>query len=224
MFSPIPNHVQQALARLVTQYKNATKLQGLLTSLVNPIQDIESSLTDMNNLRYLQQAQGVQLDVIGIIVGLPRGGRNDAQYRLALQAQIKVNVSCGQPEQVIQAYALFTGSPLVLLDEYRNASFILESDFDPGSQLAADNLILTVKQASPVGVRLDEIICFDPTEPFAYAGSLPGNGYDDGSQTVGGKYPNAYQYIGPGFAYAGDDPTGMGYGSDQDPLAGGAYL
>lgn len=225
MFNPIPNHVQQALARLVTQYKNSTNLQNLLSALIGPIQGIESALTDMNSLRYMAEAQGVQLDVIGIIVGLTRsGGQSDSSYRLALQGQIKINISQGQPEQIIQAYKLFTGSPFVILDEYHNASFILESDFTPSSQAEADQLILTIKQAAPVGVRIDELICFDPTEAFAYAGSMPGKGYDDGTGLVGGKYPAAFQYIGPGFAYAGNDPTGMGYGSDRDPLAGGAYL
>lgn len=224
MFSPIPNHVQAALARLLTQYQGATNLKNLLTGLVTPIQDIEDALVDMNNLRYLPQAQGVQLDVIGIIVGLPRPpGLSDAAYILELYGQIKINTSCGQPEQVIQAFLLFTQQTFCILDEY-SASIILEDAYQIPNQQVADQLFLTLNQVRPAGVRIDELISFDPDNAFAYAGNLPGGGYDDGSGNVGGKYPLGWKYVGPGFAYLGDDPTGMGYGSVDDPLAGGCYL
>lgn len=225
MFNPIPNHVQQALARLITQYKNSPNLQNLLTAVIKPIQDIENALSDMNSLRYLALAQGVQLDVIGVIVGLPRpGGMSDDQYRLELQGQIQINISEGQPEKIIQAYLLFTGSPEVIISEFHNASFILASSWSPADQAAVDQMILTIKKASPVGVRIDGLITYDETMAFSYDGTLPGLGYDDGTQTVGGKYSRLHQYIGGGFAYAGDDPSGLGYGTLLDPLVGGAYL
>lgn len=224
MFEPISDHVQQALKRLLYQYQNSPNLIATLTALIGPIQGIESALSDMNTLRYLDQATGAQLDVIGVIVGYPRPpGTSDSVYRLDLQGQIQINTSQGQAEQVIQAYKLFTGSAFVILDEYRSAQMTLEGSFLPADQAAADKLILTVKQAAPVGVRIDRIIAFDPLAAFAYAGNLPGLGYDDGAGS-GGMYPAAFEYIGPGFAYAGDDPSGMGYGSAVDPLSGGAYL
>jgi hypothetical protein len=224
MFTQITNHVQQGLARLMNQYKNAVYLQGILTAIINPIQDIENALTDMNNLRYLPNATGAQLDVIGLIVGIARvAGQSDASYLMAIYAQIQINVSEGTPEQVIVAFNIFTGSTFSLLFEF-SASIIIESEWVPADQAAVDTLITNISQATPAGVRVDGIVSFDPTEAFAYDGVLPGLGYDDGSQTVGGKYPTLYQYIGGGFAYAGVDPTGLGYGSLQDPLVGGAYL
>lgn len=225
MFSPIDNHVQQALARLLTQYKNSTNLQNLLTAIINPIQDIEGVLGELNDLRYLPDATGVQLDVIGIIVGLPRPvGATDAEYVLDLYGQIKINTSQGQPEQLIQAFLLFTGAATCILTEFENASFLIASPYVPPSQAVIDSLITTLSQAAPVGVRMDGIISYDATNAFAYDGALPGAGYDDGSQTVGGLYAQLDQFIGGGFAYDGDDPTGLGYGTLLDPLAGGAYL
>lgn len=224
-FTPIPNHVQAALNRLISQYKGKPVISGLLSAIVAPVQDIENALTDMNNLRYLPQATGAQLDVIGVIVGLPRPkGMSDASYLLELYGQIKINTSEGQPEQMIQAFLLFTQQTQCILDEFRNASFIIESPYLPPDQASADQLILTLNQAKPAGVRIDGFLSYDLIEPFAYAGNLPGLGYDDGSGTVGGKYAEGWQYVGPGFAYDGDDPSGMGYGSSADPLSGGCYL
>ena len=225
MFTPINNHVEQAIARLVTQYKNAPNLQGLITAIVEQIQIIENSLTDMNTLRYLPDAQGQQLDNIGQIVGIARpAGMSDALYLNLILGQIKINTSQGQPEQVIQLFLLLTGAPFVILYEGANAEILLESSFQVPDQPTADNLIETISQATPAGVRVDGIVSFDPTMAFAYDGPLPGFGYDDGSQTVGGKYAELWEYAGGGFAYDGSDPSGLGDGSLSDPLCGGTYL
>lgn len=224
MFNPIENHVDQALARLLEQYKNSPNLQGLITAIVGPIQTIEDELVDMNTLRYLPAATGAQLDVIGIIVGIKRvAGQSDASYLASIYGQIAVNISEGEPEQVITAFNVLTGSNFTIIAEFL-CSVILESAWVPSSQAQVDQIITTLQQATPAGVRVDGIVSFDPTEAFAYDGVLSGLGYDDGSQTVGGKYPTLYQFIGGGFAYDGDDIDGLGYGSLQDPLVGGAYL
>lgn len=224
MFTQITTHLQDAIARLITQYQNAPNLQGLLTAFVGPIQDIENALVDMNTLRYLGLAAGQQLDNIGKIVGLARpAGASDATYQNLILGQIKINTSQGQPEQVIQLFLLLTLANLVILTE-GVGSIILETDYQIPDQASADQLITILQQCTPAGVRIDGIVSFDPANAFAYDGLLPGSGYDDGTQTVGGLYPTLWQFIGGGFAYDGDDPTGLGYGSLKDPLVGGVYL
>lgn len=224
MFNPIVNYVGDALKRLLTQYFDSPNFQGLLTAMIKPMQDIESTLTDMNTLRYLPNAQGAQLDIIGEIVGIKRPpGASDALYLQYIYGKIKENFSQGQPEQVIQVFQLFTGAGLVIYKE-GVAGFVLSSAWVPPDQATLDNIITILQNTAPAGVRCDGIISFDATNAFAYDGNLPGAGYDDGSQTVGGKYAQLYEFLGPGFAYDGNDSTGEGYGTLFDPLAGGAYL
>jgi hypothetical protein len=225
VFTPIPNHVQQALARLIYEYQDSPLFQGLLTAMLGPIQDIENALTSMNTERYLPNAVGVQLDNIGEIIGLPRpAGASDAQYIQLIYAQIKENTSDGQAEQIIQVFLLLTGVMFVLYYQGSNAEFLVESVWVPANQSAVDSMIEMLENTAAGGVRCDGIVVNDPVIPFAYDGSIFGAGYDDGSQTVGGKYAELFLYVGGGFAYDGDDPTGLGYGSIADPLCGGTYL
>jgi hypothetical protein len=224
MFNQITTHVTDALGRLLGQYQGATNLRNLLTALVNPIQDIEDELTEMNVARYLGGATGAQLDILGSIVGIPRGtGISDATYAQQIAGQVKINTSQGQPEQVIQAFQLFTGGNTVILQELI-AAVILQSTWLPPDQASADAVFLLLLEVLPAGVRCSGIVSFDPDMAFAYDGALPGYGYDDGSGTVGGKYARLWLYSGGNFAYDGDDSTALGYGTYFDPLAGGDYL
>ena len=225
MFTQIDNHAQQALARLIYQYQQSPNLQGLISAFCQSIQLIEDELVAMNTDRYINDAYGQQLDNIGEIVGLARTpGMTDAVYQRYLLGQIKINISQGQPEQLIQLYSLLTNTNFVLIFEGSLADVILSSSYQIPDQATADQFIDILQQATAAGVRVDGLICFDPDMAFAYDGPLPGFGYDDGSQTVGGSYPAYWNFIGGGFAYEGDDDSGMGYGTQLDPLAGGAYL
>lgn len=224
MFIEDDNKVAEALARLLSQYQGSTKLQALISAFVQPIQDAEVALTGMNILRYLPSAQGAQLDLIGRIVGIPRPpGASDATYLNDIYGQIKINTSQGQPEQAIQTFQLFTGATLVLLFEEFPAQVIINSEYLPPDQATANTLFAILDEVLPAGVRPDEIVAFDPTDAFAYAGALPGQGYGTVSDaSVGGKYPVLFTEK-MDFAYAGDDTSAAGYGTRADPLVGGVY-
>jgi hypothetical protein len=225
LFTPIPNHVEQALARLISQYQDAVGFNGFITALVNPCQDIEGVLNDLNVKRQLAVATGVQLDNIGTIVGLARPpGATDDQYRNDLYAEIKINVSEGQPEQAIQTFQLFTGAQLVLLDEHFPAEVSIESEIVFPDQPSVDMILQIMQQVLPAGVRCDGIVEFDPTNPFAFDGSLFGGGFgSDTDPTAGGLFATLRLRDGQ-FAFDGDDPTAEGLGSTDDPLVGGEFL
>lgn len=56
--------------------------------------------------RLLPNASGAQLDMIGRIVGRGRSGLSDADYFIAIRAQIRINRSCGTPEDMIDVTRL----------------------------------------------------------------------------------------------------------------------
>lgn len=223
-FDPIPDHEAQALQRLVTRFKTSDLVNRLVSSFMPAIQELEQMFVDLGTLRMLSNAQGVNLDNLGTIIGLTRTpGDDDTVYRRKLYAEIKVNTSQGQPEQLIQVYQLFTAAQIVLLFELFPGEFLIDSDFLPPDQATANLLLQTLKRVASAGVRPTMLVAFDPDDSFAYAGSLPGQGYGTTSDSsVGGKYPQIFTYTVP-FAYAGSDGTVLGYSSVADRLVGGAY-
>lgn len=218
MFEPIPDHVEAALKRLITQYRGATNLNYLLQAIIQPLNDVESALSDMNTLRYLPAAFGAQLDLIGKIVGLSRPpGMGDAQYLLELYGQIKINTSEGQPEQAIQVFQLFTGADQVRLFEFFPARVQIQSSYVPPDQATTDTIINAVNNTLPAGIATEGFVSYDPVSPFGYAGVLsPSGGY------TSGKYASLNRHKFP-FGYAGANKTIKGYGSAKDPLVGGVY-
>lgn len=222
MFTPIVNHQADALRRLLGQYADSQRLKDLISALVVPIQEIEGVLTQLNVLRMLSTATGVQLDLIGTIVGLERfPGDTDDEYRQKIMAEIKVNTSEGEPERVIETYQLFTSAALVLLLEWFPAAISLQSDYMPPDQARVDLLLSIIEKVLPAGVRCDSLVAFDPTEAFAMEGSLPGLGFDDDAAPgTGGKFPTEF-FRNTFFEFEGDDVDGAGFGSEDDPLVGG---
>ena len=191
MFAPITTHVQDAVARLITQYKNSPNIIGVITVFAQQIQVIENALINMNILRYLNGASGVQLDNIGSIVGIARTtGQTDAQYINDIFAQIKINTSDGQPEQVIQTFQLFTGTAQVRLFEFFPGEVLIESEYYPPDIPTVNSLFAILDEVLAAGVAAVGVVCYDSVAPFAYRVS---------------------------------DSPGVGYGTNKDPLVGGAY-
>jgi hypothetical protein len=65
--------------------------------------EFEEACINMLSGMWIDNAQGVQLDVIGIHVNLPRYGRDDATYKTLLKIQAFVNAHGGTPEALIMA-------------------------------------------------------------------------------------------------------------------------
>lgn len=100
--SKIIDHASLALARLASQFRDKTKVQGLLTAVSNEVQAVEDAFWDL----YLQQrdvtaATGQQLDNLGDLVGAPvRGLRTDVQLMARIVAQIAINKSTGDSADI----------------------------------------------------------------------------------------------------------------------------
>lgn len=71
MITPI-DHQVLAIERLATQFKNATNLIAYINALLEESNELETTFGDLLDKRYIDTAEGVQLDIIGEIVGQPR--------------------------------------------------------------------------------------------------------------------------------------------------------
>ena len=69
----IVNHRDLAESRLATQFKESTNLIDYIRAGLKEADDLETVFQDLLTKRYLDLAEGIQLDIIGDIVGQPRG-------------------------------------------------------------------------------------------------------------------------------------------------------
>jgi len=147
VITQITTHIADAKARLLSQFQGKTRIEGLLDAFSQQVQDYEDAVIPLESLLDIATQEGAQLDGIGTILGEAREGRTDADYRTALTERIAALYSSGEPEAVIQAYILATGSASVLYAPDYPAKFEISGD---GSE--PDDLLGLIEASAPAGV------------------------------------------------------------------------
>lgn len=186
----ISDHIARAKDRLIEQYKEKPKIEGLLEAIVKPLQELEDLFLALGTERWIDSAIGAQLDVVGKIVGAQREvGQNDEDYRLAIKAQIIMNLNQGTPEEIIAAAKFFIGSIFIwYLEVYPAAVDIFSSTIIPEENRA--KIRAQLKKFLPAGVSLDSFGQFDEANPFIFSG---GSGFGDvNDANVGGLLADLY--------------------------------
>lgn len=92
----IASHADEGAALLIWQFRGKPRLEALLRALLRHVQVAENDTWAVLTERWLDNAEGVQLDGIGKIVDLARAGWEDETYRALLRAQILVLRSRGR--------------------------------------------------------------------------------------------------------------------------------
>lgn len=100
-YDPINTHVDDALGRFTSQYDDMPVMQGVTRVFAERMQALEGSAYELLTQRWINTAQGEQLDRIGETVGEFRMARGDEAYRAAIKVRIGLNQGSGQPEVVI---------------------------------------------------------------------------------------------------------------------------
>lgn len=70
--TPSIQHLSKGISRLATQYRESINLINYIKVLLSEADTIETVLKDILNKRWLETATGIQLDVLGAIVGQTR--------------------------------------------------------------------------------------------------------------------------------------------------------
>jgi Protein of unknown function (DUF2612) len=112
--------VAEGIARVLNQYKNSPKLLATIEALLTPLAEVQDVLSNMLSLADVDTQNGVQLDVIGRLVGIGRTVPNaavsgltlvpvlvdDASYRILIKAKAFKNTSKGYPEDINTALSM----------------------------------------------------------------------------------------------------------------------
>lgn len=202
----IVDHAARAVRRLAIQFKTATKLQGLVTSIAGEVQAIEDAFNILREqIRDVDTAEDDALDKLGRLVGAPeRGSKSNEAYRDRIKATIIVNKSRGICSDmysisrgIVEAWNI-DGQPRIV--DNRNACFTVSCDeaIEPvvNSQAEAKELAKVLNGsrdndgAKPAGVRaivMSRSDTVDNDNFFRFAG---GTGPDAGFGV--GKFRGAW--------------------------------
>ena len=189
----ITTHDADALARLLYQYQDSTKLKTMVTALFGTqVQEIEDAVYQLLTRLDIDNSEGDQLDLIGEIVGQSRLGLSDLLYKVWIKAKIAQNVSEGDLERVISIWRLFNpDATVVKIYEYFPASISISSNaaLDVAYAAYLAEIFGFMQSVVCAGVSVSNIIVFDPDNAFGLYGSTNAGGFGDLDDSgVGGKF------------------------------------
>ncbi len=152
----ITTHSADGQARAPGWLKNATNFLAFIDTLIQPSQTIEDLLIQLVDETDIDNGVGAQLDVIGVILDLPRSSATepDAEYRIRLHARGGQLGRSGEPESVIVAFLNMTSANSVLLVELQPASIELYAfvDSDAPDPIIEEALINSMNQVIAAGI------------------------------------------------------------------------
>ncbi len=205
------DHVTDWLGRLrgrvAEQFKGLPNLDALVAAYAEQIQALEESGQALALLASIDPVtndpasplygigRGVQLDVIGILVGQKRLSADDATFRLYLRARIKVNNSSGVAEDLYAIFvALFAGAGRARAVPMQVATLVFQI-FAPLLDGPTESVVISfLRDAHIAGVRL--ILEWQPVDDahsFAFYGG-DGLGFGDATNpSPGGAFAGAEQ-------------------------------
>lgn len=174
MFTLNSVHDSEAKNRADQTLKNAPKFNQLLSVFATEIQTLENVLYSLFSQRLLSTAVGMQLDVLGAIVGQIRGNSvDDLEYRRRISARVLVNRSSGDRPKLLKIIETIKGTlaDVVFLHD-ANASFIVgifgTVDVFPDQALYIELL----HDAKAAGINGNLLMSeFDVDRTFAFATS-----------------------------------------------------
>lgn len=109
----IYDHAENAQTLLISQYQEKPRIAALLKAFVDKVQELEDTTFAMDDARRIDAAEGWWIDAIGNVVGQPRYGTADADYRKLIRARIAANRSNGTGSDINDVVrALYTISEM----------------------------------------------------------------------------------------------------------------
>jgi hypothetical protein len=224
MLAPIiDNHVQQALNRLLQQYKGKPRIAALFTALVNQIQDLEDAVYSLNEGRSVYGSVGEQLDLLGTLVGIRRNGLSDDQYRLFILGKIGENTSDTTSDKIAAIYGILLGGAIVQEQDLYPAGVGLLAGGDIDESLW-QTVWSMVQLSLGAGIRLEFLGLYNPENPFSF--DEDGDGFGDALDLdAGGEFGYLID-SGIDLAFSPDDenPSHDGLGDIEDPVTGGEFI
>jgi hypothetical protein len=159
-------YLQKLNADLVSQFRRQPNITGFMSTVAKQLQDVHGAHEQLNTMRWLQNAEGKQLDGIGAIVVMSRADAalfeigkpdasavNDTVYRKYLYYKMFLNTSTGTRREVMKALRFFWDeAPLYYSEnpDYPATIFVSTPPLAPDVPIEG---LLEAPIVKPAGVR-----------------------------------------------------------------------
>lgn len=164
------DYVTIGQGRLVNQFSDKPRLLGVVKAMLSPFTAIEESADQVRTQRWIDIAIGVQLDGAGSIVGEPRLGRSDDDYRDAILFKIFVNTSNATPQDLIRGLKFLTKPDDIQYIEQYPATAMLFTD---GPNIPV-NIQAVIQNLAPVAISdVPVMVSFSWKSPFRFGSESP---------------------------------------------------
>jgi len=183
---------------LLQQFRKP-RMEGLTAAMLTEVQAAEDALYQLYTGLNLNDAVGVNLDLIGALLQVPRAGYGDDVYRTRLRVEILILRSNGVPDDLIAiCRAALTPGVEFSYRESWPASVVVEV-LDPAPEFLPPELLNFLNRARDLGVRINLLFSFyDAAHTFTFSDDLTeqadtNRGFGDSTDPgVGGYLAGAY--------------------------------
>lgn len=159
------DYAKLAVSRLASQFKDSPKIQALMAAIVEPLTALENDADSLKSKRWIDTAEGRQLDGCGHIVGEPRLGIDDESYRAAIRFRVFVNTSNGTPSDLIRGLKFLTNpTDCQYLESYPATAILFTNGF-----FVPENIQSTIQDISPAGISDVPVAVSFTGEPFRFS-------------------------------------------------------
>lgn len=175
----IENFYERTIALLAAQFAESaanggkTNFQKFLAAMVQPCYDINTVELQLINQRWLATAVGVQLDELGVILGLQRlPDQGDQDYREQLYFQVFINKSTATPEEAIFTLKFLTKASQVHYWEPYPAFYQMWTNGLPENfSIPPDEIVEAIQSINPAGVQYTPITWYyNNDKGFGFSG------------------------------------------------------
>lgn len=156
------NYQTIAVDRLTGQFANSPKLRALVSAVVSSLAELEIVADDIKAKRWIDTAEGRQLDGCGAIIGETRRGRDDDAYRVAIKFRVFANTSLATPSDLIQALRFLTDPTDCQYLEMYPATAILFTD----GAFVPSTIQGEIQTFAPAGISVIPVAVSYQAKPF----------------------------------------------------------
>lgn len=220
------DYISIAQSRLTSIFHEKPLITALTGAMVSQLYDIELVADQLKNERWIDVAIGKQLDGCGEIVGEPRLGRSDDDYRDAIYFRIFVNTSNATPNDLMQGLKFLTKPDNIQYIEQYPATAMLFTD---GANIKS-NIHLAIQDLAPAAIsEVPVMVSFSRKDPFRFAkesalAELFVNGNADYLTANGSDIQISSSTVSGGSTLSGIAPAELFMGTEYLELSDGSYL